>query len=121
MVDKPDKWVQLVADLIERTQENRIKWSSYVPTQNTNVKVVYRTTHKDKGLRLYKVEPHMSTGTAPSAGVFGFRERVVLEIIDSQQDPVWKVPDNPAVNDLLEAVRYQVAGVDEFLSDLLKV
>ncbi len=121
MVDKPDKWVQLVADLIERTQENRLKWSSYVPKQNPNIQMVYRTTHKDKGLRLYKIEPHTSTDNGPFGGIFGVRERVVLEIIDAQQNPVWKVPDNPALNDLLEAVRYQVAGVDEFLTDLLRV
>ena len=120
MVDNPDKWVQLVADLIEKTQSRKLKWESYVPKDSPRVKVVYRAPHKDKGLRLYKRDALSGSEVTPFANISGVaREALVLEVIDDQQRSLWTFPELAAMRDLYEAVRFQVAGIDEFLADLL--
>ena len=120
MREKPDKWIRLVADLIERTQEQRLKWISYVPKDSSRVKVVYRAPHKDKGLRLYRREAGVATGIHGFGPILTNTDaEIVLEVIDDKQNSLWKFPNVPGLDDLLEAVSYQVAGIDDFLSDLL--
>lgn len=119
MSDKPDKWVQLVSDLIERTQSRKIKWSSYIPKDSPRVRVVYRAVHKDKGLRLYRREEVSGELAVFASVLHSAREALILEVVDAQQNSLWTFPEVSVLADLYEAVRYQVAGIDEFLVDLL--
>lgn len=48
-----------------------------------------------------------------------WRKVVVLEFIDESGNSLWGFPSVEALNDLISAVQYQVAGVKDFLMELL--
>lgn len=43
---------------------------------------------------------------------------IILEFTDVNGESLWTFPQVKAVRDLLSAVQYQVAGVNEFLHEL---
>jgi hypothetical protein len=118
-----DKWAHFIAQLIERTQDRRVEWSSYIPKQSdaaSAIDVVYQTKYADKALRLYKAKRAVDQSPFWSAVSPAARDEIVLKIVDQDQKEVWAFPESPALVDLLTAVKYQVAKVDDFLEGLLK-
>ena len=121
-----DKWSQFIAQLIERTQDDRVKWSSYKPKEvegsRSKIEQVYQTKYEDKALRLFKVEPK-GESQPRIAGWWSQsseREQIILKVVDEQQGELWRFPETPALGDLLSAVKYQVARIDEFLKAILE-
>lgn len=120
---KIDKWSQFVAQLIERTQDKRILWTSYKPKPSEGaiqIDVVYQTKYQDKALRLYETILRKGIGEVIWFGGPRLREEVVLIVVDDQQNELFRFPESPALRDLLKAVKYQVARIDDFLDGLLQ-
>lgn len=119
-----DKWALFVSQLIERTQDNRVQWSSYVPKQTdgpAKIDTVYQTKFKDKTLRLFQIKPREQESHAASWFARpSVREEIILKIVDDQQNEVWRFPESRALGDLLSAVKYQVAKIDDFLKEILE-
>ena len=115
LLDKPasisgdgEDWVRAVATLIRRTEEGKIKWKSGEPPEplQSDVEVVFTSEYEGKRLRLY---------TAKYRGV-------ILELGDDAEEGWYDIPvfTSQAASELLESVKYQVYGVSDFLTKILK-
>jgi hypothetical protein len=120
LLDKPasisgdeDDWVRAVASLIRRTEEGKIKWKSGEPPAaiQSQADVVFTAEYEGKRLRLYMDTSRYISG------------EVVLEIGDDAEAGWYAVPvpKTQAAWELLESVKYQVYGVSDFLTKILKV
>lgn len=122
-----DKWIDVVAKMLELTQKGRLKWTSglWSPDSrplaglSTNKETVFYTTYKGKRLRIR--EPDLSfVGTMGTGAKLPVpTSRVILEFVDSHGAGIWRFPPVEPLRDLLHAVQYQVAGVNEFLDEIL--
>ena len=137
MSDKPDKFVEAVTKLIRLTQAGDLKWSAAqtdrdISREDLKIESVFVTRYKDRILRLSKYsymiqEPGLydllSSHTYYAAGKPKYpywQSSITLEFIDDDGRTLWTFPYTKALNDLLEAVKYQVAGVDQFLKEILE-
>ena len=134
------KWSDVVSRMITRTQHGEIRWQSVTPygtvtAEKNRTSAVFRASYKGKTLRLYErnvPETELDLGeegnplTALNAGLFGRRYKtvwtpeVVLEFIDDKGETLWNFPQVSALDDLLSAVQYQAAGVNEFIGSLFE-
>lgn len=130
MEKRKDKWIEAIAKLTKMTQDNTLKWrSGEVPEffknlENVKVETVYLTKHKDRWLRIYeKRVKEYRTGIG--FGLVGFERgyvwtiHTVLDFADPSGASLWIFPEIKGLENLLNAVKFQVAGVKDFLKDLL--
>lgn len=123
MSDEKTKSLEAVTRMIELTQQGKLEWTTESPVRTRNVEnnisPVFYTNYKDRLLRLYKVKIEVGR-----SGYSGFSERtaqekVVLEFVNENGYALWMFPEVSALQDLLTAVKYQLAGVSDFLDDIL--
>lgn len=124
-----NRWLEAVLNLIELTQEGKLKWtadaSASTPNDDDRLTAVFLTHFKDKTLRLYGIrvpnEEHrymVMIGAARDKDLPKWRMKIVLEFVNSDGFALWTFPEIAALYDLLAAVQYQVAGVADFLNDI---
>ena len=101
MANEKNKWIDAVGKLITLTQERKLLWRS---TNNYNNN--YEADYGGKSLRLYLVRD-------------GDEMVARLAVMDPQTAVEWEFPYSEASEHLIEAVRYQLVGVGEFLDELL--
>ena len=127
MTEKKDKYLEVVIKLIKLTQEGKIEWRrGNLVLKNVTVKIVFITEYKGKSLRLYEYEYEVlppPPGTMPP--IIGVKKKypyrqtdITLEFIDDKDLSLWEFPHSHAISDLLHTVKYQVAGVDDFLDSI---
>lgn len=138
-MSEKDKWVDAVTKLIQLTQEGKLRWEAKPPSDPLKVKpddkieAVFVARHKGKALRLYRrlhKEVYRSTPLETILpNVYGRRSpgeeywtsTIVLEFFDPVEGiSLWSFPRVNVLDDLVSTVRYQVAGVKDFLNDLLE-
>jgi hypothetical protein len=136
MATERNKWIEAVGKLLELTQDRELVWQTRNPPTHLNpqseyrrIDVVYETQFKDRTLRLYelkfKVEKPNPLFAATSASIFDQRQypywakKTVLELLDQNGLSAWAFPDIDSIDHLLTSVQYQVAGVKEFLDEIL--
>lgn len=140
MSEEKNKWIDAAAKMIKLTQDGTLKWEAVKPSvslkkqSDDTVDIAFQTTYKDKKLRLYKriykdyrpvSKPSPTAFTIPQ--LFGVEREmesywateVNLEFLSSEGLTLWTYPKVNILSDLLSAVQYQVAGVKDFLNDLL--
>jgi len=100
MANEKNKWIDAVGKLITLTQERKLLWRS---TSNYNDS--YEADYGGKSLRLYLV--HEGDERIPR-----------LAVMDPQTGVEWEFPYSEASEHLIEAVRYQLVGVGDFLDEL---
>lgn len=139
MTEKKDEVLEAIARLIQLTQEGTLKWSAASPwgelrsMDGFEVTFVFTSDYKSRKLRLFgfhrRVEDPGPFGisTSTSAILFGkqptypyWEDGVTLELTDTEGRSLWRFPSHSAIFDLLSAVRYQAAGVREFLNEVLQ-
>lgn len=109
MTTANDKLIDAIVSLIDGTQEGRIIWAvkKLTPTLSTDPKIavqaVYETEYRGRKLRLYE-----AAYNSPN-----------LEIIDDNGTALWTFPPVSGLDDLLSSVRYETAGVKDFLDDII--
>lgn len=130
MSTEKSKWVEAVAKLIQLTQQGELKWTideppvSFSKGPNARVEIVFVAKYGEKSLRLYERRfqeefvdfDEFEMRPVPKTE---WRKAVVLEFIDDFGNSLWTFPSVEALNDLMSAVQYQVAGVKDFLTELL--
>lgn len=147
MATEKNRWIDAVGKLLQLTQVGELEWKPKDPPSYLNlqpdrkrVDVVYEGRYNDRKLRLYqlmyKVEkPRDAAGTfairALAVGsIFNqpeypdypyWTKKTVLELLDQSGFGAWTFPETELLDDLLAAVRYQAAGVKEFLDEILAV
>lgn len=140
MESKTDQLVDAIAKLIKLTQDGEVLWlpqpidEALKQYPDDEIGPVFTATYGGRNLRIYrrryKYEPGqfvsgVTNVLASSLGMRGrtpgtWRTEVILEIIDEQGVAIWPFPIDPMLRDLFSAVRYQAAGVKEFLADVLR-
>lgn len=122
--------IEAVVKLIQLTQHGELKWEIDPPPQhfskrpNTRVEVVFLAKYAEKRLRLYEKRfqeefVDFEEYELRPVPLGEWRKVVVLEFIDEAGNSLWEFPAIEALNDLFSAVRYKVAGVKDFLTELL--
>ena len=97
MPNNKNKWIDAVGKLIALTQERKLVWRA---SGNNN----YEADYGGKTLRMYW--SHSNDATE-------------LRVMDPSTGVEWSFPTSEVNEHLMEAVRYQVVGVGEFLDELL--
>ena len=130
MSDLNDKLIETITKLIQLTQENKLKWrSEKSPTTlgregQDIVETIFLARDKNRNLRLYSKSYKVTISSIYGAFFQGddkekWRTDVALEILDEAMNPIWEFPPLPPLSDLLAAVQYQVAEIDDFIEDIL--
>jgi hypothetical protein len=134
------KWTDVISRMITRTQHGEIRWQSVTPygtvtAEKNRTSAVFRALYKGKILRLYErtvPETQLDVGeegnplSVLSGSIFDRKYKtvwipeVVLEFIDDKGETLWNFPQVSALDDLLSAVQYQAAGVNEFIGSLFE-
>jgi hypothetical protein len=99
MPNEKNKWIDAVGKLITLTQERKLLWRS------THLNIL-EADYAGKTLRLFIVND--------DGAVYA-----KLQLQEPGSGEVWEFPYSEANEHLMEATRYQVVGVGEFLDDLL--
>ena len=130
MSTEKNKWIDAVAKLLKLTQNGDLVWSLQEPPANFTkrpnswVDVVFVAKYGDKLLRLYEKryqEDVIDFDEFPMRQVMTteWKKTVVLEFIDGNGNSLWVFPYVQVISDLASSVQYQVAGVKDFLAELL--
>ena len=123
-----NQWIEAIAKLIKLTQEKKITWDTasdanreYLPKDaDLFAGSAFITEYAGRRLRLYTLFERIETTAYLFTKKPPLISRQVLEFIDDDARTLWTFPDTEAHKDLMAAVEFQVAGVNEFLADLLK-
>ncbi|MFY9621173.1 MAG: hypothetical protein WAM70_17390 [Pyrinomonadaceae bacterium] len=100
MPGEKNKWIDAVGKLITLTQERKLLWHSTDSYEN------YQTEYGGKVVRLHW--SHQDD------------EKVVrLALMDPKTGVEWAFPSSALNEHLMDAVRYQLVGVGDFLDNLL--
>ena len=128
MAKQDEKLVELVAKLIELTQESSLNWivveanKDSEPGFTKTIGAVFQTFYKGKYLRTYKRE-YDNTEENHMYNMFthqpSYSIDIVLEIVDKDGRPIWSFPHVTGITDLYGAISYRVAGVEKFIDDVL--
>jgi hypothetical protein len=130
------KWVDAVTRMIELTQQGEMRWVPVEPygisEKENRTSAVFRSSYKDKTLRIYEKQVQERQRALDDEGglaaltllrpkyQYVWVNQVVLEFIDGNGNALWTFPRVGALRDLLSAVQYQAAGVNEFIDDLFE-
>ena len=131
---KKGRWVDAISSLIELTQDGKVLWrvnaNAKTPYDNERTSSVFETTYVDKALRLYQIKlpTNMVGGRAGLLDTIykmqgveppKWISKIILEFIDHEGHALWTFPDIDALSDLLTSVQFQVAGVKDFLDNII--
>lgn len=125
-----NRWVDAVTRMIELTQQGKMHWQVVDSPDKSKddehrTSAAFRANLNGRLLRLYQKKVQEST--LASEGLHSllrpkfetiWRTKVVLEFINAEGATLWAFPYVEALGDLLTAVQYQVAGVNDFLDNL---
>lgn len=116
-----NKTTRAIVLLLEQTQEGTLKWEVADPASdltdgsNIVVKVMY-LAHKDgRSLRLY----HYRFRSYTDEDTWHWDDNLALEVSDQKNMSWWQFPKHRVIWDLLEAVKFKTAGVDDFIDNLI--
>ena len=123
-----ERFLEAIAKLIELTQTGKLRWDAYPPDETLKVypddrlSTVFETNYQGKKLRLYRrtFSPRGAPMFDAIIGKKDWQSVVILEFLAENGAVLWRFPTMPILDDLLSAVQYQTAGVDEFIDTLLK-
>lgn len=121
MASKKDL-TKVITKLNRLTQEDEITWQRIDPPKSliagTDDHIInfYSANYEGKNIGLYE-ERYQSY--APDFDRFYWTDRTVLALFSSEMDQEWAFPKLAGIHELKESVQYQVADVDDFVSDFL--
>lgn len=113
------EYVELIDKLTELTQRNEIEWHRQQPpyglvTTENRISTVYTTSYSNRFLRLYEEMYKYYT----DEDVYHWLTRLVFEFIDGFGNSIWQFPETKNGWDLLNAVKYKDAKVEDFIKDV---
>lgn len=143
MEESKDRELEAILNLIKLTQDGVVKWKATKPwgelveSESTKFMNVMFCEYKGKWLRLFVekrlIDKPTDLGAYSTRNSLAsllnpelnqshpyWREKEVLEISCSNGQSLWRFPYKPAIKDLLEAAKYQAAGVKDVLDSLLQ-
>ncbi len=116
-----NRFVEAIATLIQQTQDGELTWEACTPGRDlttqadTIADTVYMTKKDCWHIRLYPYKQKVW----PEEDIWYWDERVALEVSDERESCWWRFPHEGAIWDLIDAVKFKVAGVGQFIDKLL--
>lgn len=117
-----NKTAQLITKLIRETAKGNVKWVVEEAPRSLNfeteqsVPLYLQTKYKDKILGIYDLRSKHFT----DVDEYYWSESIGFCIVDNKGRVVWELKEySPALLDLFNTAREQVAGIDDILDDLL--
>ena len=126
MIKTKDKWIEIIAKLTKLTQNNILKWQiSEVPDalkgfKDVRIDVVYLSIYKGKRLRIYEKKKKETIVVGFNRFETSWEMYTVLDFTDDSDISLWAFPQVEGLHNLINAVRFQEAGVKDFLKDLME-
>jgi hypothetical protein len=123
-----DKSVEMIARLLELTQQGKLKWHSAAPPKGIDTPVAFQASYENFNLRIYQAErPNPDLGEiSVSVLTFGVSRKApdritvtILELLDSQGRAVYKFDFKAGLSNLYDSASYSAAGVDRFINAVL--
>jgi len=115
------KWVAVVAKLTRLTQEGQLVWtrrkspSTLGSESQARISEFYGTNFQGKNIGIFlKTEKHYSEEELP----YNY-SRPALALFSDAWECEWECPDVAGTSELYDAVRYEVAGVDQWLNTFM--
>ena len=111
--------VQLVDRLTELTQTGGIAWERQDPpntlvSTESKIDFVYLTRYQDRIIRLYE-EAYKYYSDEDK---YHWSNQMIIEFTDEYGVSLWQFPKTSNAWDLLNAVKYKDAKVDDFLKEV---
>ncbi len=112
-------YVKLIDHFAELTQKGEVKWvrenpPSKILTTENRIEQVYVTFYNGKNIRFYEEMYKYYT----DEDEYHWQTQLVLEFIDENSNSIWQFPQTSNGWNLLNAVKYRDANVDEFIKDI---
>ena len=126
MKKEKDKWIEVIAKLTKLTQDNILEWQiSEIPKalqgfKDVRIDVVYFSIYKGKRLRIYKKKEKETIAVGFNRFETLWETSTILDFTDDNGVSLWTFPQVEGLNNLLNAVKFQVTGVKDFLKDLME-
>jgi len=126
MIKVNDKWIEIIAKLTKLTQDNILQWRiSEVPEslkgfKEERVDVVYISIYNGKRLRIYEKKKKETIVVGFNRFETLWETYTVLDFSDKTGISLWAFPAVEGLNNLLNAVRFQVTEVKNFLKALME-
>ncbi|KAA0229536.1 hypothetical protein EDS67_10905 [candidate division KSB1 bacterium] len=135
MSDQRNKWDEAIAKMIQLTQEGKLKWAPLSSFDHLKkrpddlIEIGFEATFNKKNLALYKRMfknlriKKLSLADALAGSASNIEEfwdaEIIMQFLSSAGRPLWEYPSVNLLKDLMSVVQYQVAGVNEFLKEIL--
>jgi len=135
MSEERNRWIDAIVKMIELTQKGDMKWEARDSTHvrekdDDSVEAVFYTKYEGKSLRLYKLVYTAYKAVSPTTlydVVIGAAQKkeayrtskIILDFVSEEGFKLWTYPEVNALPDLLSAVQYQTAGINDFIDALL--
>jgi hypothetical protein len=123
MYDSDDKTTTLLVKLNRLTSLGKINWAverpptAIVRGTDDHIPIFMSAFYKGK---MFGIFPQRYQSYDGEHERFYWSERLVLAILDEDENIVWEIANNSsALYDLFETVRRKVAGVDDIIDDLI--
>lgn len=123
MFDTDDKTTALLVKLNRLTSLGKINWTVGPPPRtivrgtDDHIPIYMAAIYKGREFGLFQQRYQSYDGERDR---FYWSERVVLAILDQDENVLWEIANNSsALHDLFETVRRKVAGVDGIIDDLI--
>lgn len=128
-----------LANLLFITQQDKIEWrpvSHDALSKNNHDELIsfaFATKYNDNKLRIFKrkykttrvvqirslLQPFTIEDMVDPKTETVWRNTVVLEILDKNNNSIWQFPEEDILSDLLEAVKYKVSGAQDVINSLI--
>ena len=111
-------WPEVVSKLILLTENGKLKWSAD-PRLNKLREIVvgraFAANFHERTIAIYE----MRYKSYRDEDTWDWDSGLVLEFIDEDGNSEWQIPSSPNLWKLLDVVKFQVAGVNKILKELL--
>lgn len=113
-------WQRALYKIAQATRSGKIKWvkSDFDIGDFENVELIwaFETSEAKDPLRIYRFSQSTDHGETTVHD-----SKTKLEFIDSNDQALWTFPEHSAIDDIANAVQYQVNGIDDKLERLFEI
>lgn len=111
--------VEIVDKLIELTQHGNLVWSGSdapynLTSKDVRVGLVYKSHYLNKTLRVY----HNQFKYYIDESSYVWDNEINFEIIDNNENVLWRFPATSNISNLLSAIQYQTSQVGNFYQEM---
>ncbi|MGC4090881.1 MAG: hypothetical protein QM756_24015 [Polyangiaceae bacterium] len=106
-----ERWTKVIEKLMSKTEQGKIEWSECGSSIRDNViGIPYAADVENKHILIYEYQYK----NYDDENDFYWASGVAVEFVDNQLNLAWRLPQTDNRRQLLEAVRRQASGADEF-------